>query len=204
VSSLNLAWHNRCWHLFFGWQAKNALVGTFFFLDQISWAGKTGIYKVGNQNGINTIFNPEFLTWWSNIELQSLLLTSWMLIYQNEEQVELISRISLFCWMAGTFCTSVVEVCSLWPQCTYLILRKIVIPDASYLLASMFCVCLTLLVLHLVLSYTVCHWYMSLSWLPTATDALISHDMLLKALAIRVMFCLVALLFLMATWDPLV
>jgi hypothetical protein len=57
-------------------KAKNALVGTFFFLDQISWAGKTGIYK-------------------------------------NEEQVELISRISLFCWMAGTFCTSVVEVCSL-------------------------------------------------------------------------------------------
>ncbi|KAH9534443.1 hypothetical protein CY35_17G005600 [Sphagnum magellanicum] len=54
-------------------KAKNALVGTFFFLDQISWAGKTGIYK-------------------------------------NEEQVELISRISLFCWMAGTFCTSVVEV----------------------------------------------------------------------------------------------
>jgi hypothetical protein len=44
--------------LFSGWQAKNALVGTFFFLDQISWAGKTGIYKVWNQNGINTIFNP--------------------------------------------------------------------------------------------------------------------------------------------------
>ncbi len=27
-------------------QAKNALVGTFLFLDQIVWAGRTGIYKV--------------------------------------------------------------------------------------------------------------------------------------------------------------
>jgi len=54
-------------------KAKNALVGTFLFLDQIVWAGRTGIYK-------------------------------------NEERLELISRISLFCWMAGTFCTSVVEV----------------------------------------------------------------------------------------------
>lgn len=27
-------------------QAKNALVGTFLFLDQIVWAGRTGIYQV--------------------------------------------------------------------------------------------------------------------------------------------------------------
>jgi hypothetical protein len=40
--------------LCFDWQAKNALVGTFLFLDQIVWAGRTGIYKVWIQNCINT------------------------------------------------------------------------------------------------------------------------------------------------------
>lgn len=54
-------------------KAKNALVGTFLFLDQIVWAGRTGIYK-------------------------------------DKERLDLISRISLFCWMAGSCCTSVAEV----------------------------------------------------------------------------------------------
>nr|AEX93433.1 peroxin Pex11 [Physcomitrium patens]PNR35120.1 hypothetical protein PHYPA_023019 [Physcomitrium patens] len=54
-------------------KAKNALVGTFLFLDQIVWAGRTGIYK-------------------------------------DTERLNLISRISLFCWLAGTCCTTLVEV----------------------------------------------------------------------------------------------
>jgi len=54
-------------------KAKNALVGAFLFLDQIVWAGRTGIYK-------------------------------------DKERLDLISRISLFCWMAGTSCTTLVEV----------------------------------------------------------------------------------------------
>ncbi|XP_024403902.1 peroxisomal membrane protein 11D [Physcomitrium patens] len=54
-------------------KAKNALVGTFLFLDQIVWAGRTGIYK-------------------------------------DAERLNLISRISLFCWMAGTACTALAEI----------------------------------------------------------------------------------------------
>ncbi|EFJ31532.1 hypothetical protein SELMODRAFT_144456 [Selaginella moellendorffii] len=57
-------------------KAKNALVGTFLFLDQLVWAGRTGIY-------------------------------------QNKERLELISRISLYCWMTGSFCTSLAEVSEL-------------------------------------------------------------------------------------------
>lgn len=54
-------------------KAKNALVGTFLFLDQIVWAGRTGIYK-------------------------------------DQERLNLISRISLFCWMAGSGCTTIAEI----------------------------------------------------------------------------------------------
>jgi hypothetical protein len=54
-------------------KAKNALVGTFLFLDQIVWAGRTGIY-------------------------------------QDKQRLDLLSRISLFCWMAGTSCTTVAEI----------------------------------------------------------------------------------------------
>lgn len=54
-------------------KSKNALLSTFLFLDQIVWAGRTGIYK-------------------------------------NKERAELISRISLFCWMSSSVCTSVIEV----------------------------------------------------------------------------------------------
>lgn len=54
-------------------KAKNALLTTFFFLDQIVWLGRTGIYK-------------------------------------NKEQADLIGRISLYCWLSSSVCTSLVEV----------------------------------------------------------------------------------------------
>ncbi|ONK62807.1 uncharacterized protein A4U43_C07F8340 [Asparagus officinalis] len=54
-------------------KSKNALLSTFLFLDQIVWAGRSGIYK-------------------------------------NKERAELIGRISLFCWMGSSACTSVIEV----------------------------------------------------------------------------------------------
>jgi hypothetical protein len=98
-------------------KAKNALVGTFLFLDQIVWAGRTGIYK-------------------------------------NEERLELISRISLFCWMAGTFCTSVVEVCTFSQQCGSFMLRKSSY-SRSFLIGSFLC-SMTFLVFHSILGGSCC------------------------------------------------
>ncbi|WOL06274.1 peroxisomal membrane protein 11-5 [Canna indica] len=54
-------------------KSKNALLSTFFFLDQIVWAGRSGIYK-------------------------------------NKERTELIGRISLFCWMGSSVCTTLLEL----------------------------------------------------------------------------------------------
>jgi len=54
-------------------KAKDALLSTFFVLDQIVWLGRTGIYK-------------------------------------NKEQADLIGRISLYCWLSSSVCTSLVEV----------------------------------------------------------------------------------------------
>eukprot|EP00252_Welwitschia_mirabilis_P025803 TRINITY_DN820_c0_g1_i1.p1 TRINITY_DN820_c0_g1~~TRINITY_DN820_c0_g1_i1.p1 ORF type:complete len:243 (-),score=57.82 TRINITY_DN820_c0_g1_i1:310-1038(-) len=53
-------------------KSKNALLGTFLMLDQIVWAGRTGIYK-------------------------------------NKERTDLISRISLFCFLGSNIVTSVIE-----------------------------------------------------------------------------------------------
>ncbi|KAI0500861.1 hypothetical protein KFK09_019079 [Dendrobium nobile] len=57
-------------------KSKNALLSTFLFLDQIVWAGRTGIYK-------------------------------------NKERTELIGRISLFCWMGSSACSTLVELAEL-------------------------------------------------------------------------------------------
>ncbi|KAL0913968.1 hypothetical protein M5K25_017463 [Dendrobium thyrsiflorum] len=57
-------------------KSKNALLSTFLFLDQIVWAGRTGIYK-------------------------------------NKERAELIGRISLFCWMGSSACSTLVELAEL-------------------------------------------------------------------------------------------
>lgn len=54
-------------------KSKNALLSTFFFLDQIVWAGRTGIYK-------------------------------------NKDRTEKIGRISLFCWMGSSVCTTLLEI----------------------------------------------------------------------------------------------
>ncbi|XP_074581298.1 peroxisomal membrane protein 11C-like [Curcuma longa] len=54
-------------------KSKNALLSTFFFLDQIVWAGRTGIYK-------------------------------------NKDRTEQIGRISLFCWMGSSVCTTLLEI----------------------------------------------------------------------------------------------
>ena len=54
-------------------KAKDALLSTFFFLDQIVWLGRTGIYK-------------------------------------DKEQADLIGRISPYCWLSSSVCTSLVEV----------------------------------------------------------------------------------------------
>lgn len=54
-------------------KSKNALLSTFLLLDQVVWAGRSGIYK-------------------------------------NKERAELIGRISLFCWMGSSACTSVIEL----------------------------------------------------------------------------------------------
>ena len=54
-------------------KAKDALLSAFFFLDQIVWLGRTGIYK-------------------------------------DKEQADLIGRISLYCWLSSSVCTSLVEV----------------------------------------------------------------------------------------------
>ncbi|XP_068650506.1 peroxisomal membrane protein 11C-like [Aristolochia californica] len=57
-------------------KSKNALLSTFLFLDQIVWAGRTGIYK-------------------------------------NKERTELLGRISLFCWMSSSACTTLIELSEL-------------------------------------------------------------------------------------------
>uniref|UniRef100_A0A0D6R6W4 Peroxisomal membrane protein 11C n=1 Tax=Araucaria cunninghamii TaxID=56994 RepID=A0A0D6R6W4_ARACU len=57
-------------------KSKNALLSTFLALDQIVWAGRTGIYK-------------------------------------NKEHTELISRISLFCWLGSSVCTTLIELSEL-------------------------------------------------------------------------------------------
>ncbi|XP_042378012.1 peroxisomal membrane protein 11D-like isoform X2 [Zingiber officinale] len=54
-------------------KSKNALLSTFFFLDQIVWAGRTGIFK-------------------------------------NKDRTEQIGRISLFCWMGSSVCTTLLEI----------------------------------------------------------------------------------------------
>ncbi|KAM0945416.1 putative peroxisomal biogenesis factor 11 [Dioscorea sansibarensis] len=54
-------------------KSKNALLSTFLLLDQVVWAGRTGIYK-------------------------------------NKERTEKISRISLFCWMGSSVCTTIIEL----------------------------------------------------------------------------------------------
>jgi hypothetical protein len=82
------------------------------------------------------------------------LLISWRLIYQNEERLELISRISLFCWMAGTFCTSVVEVCTFSQQCGSFMLRKSSY-SRSFLIGSFLC-SMTFLVFHSILGGSCC------------------------------------------------
>lgn len=57
-------------------KSKNALLSTFLALDQIVWAGRTGIYK-------------------------------------NKERVELISRISNYCWLSSSVCTTLIEISEL-------------------------------------------------------------------------------------------
>ncbi|CAA6658408.1 unnamed protein product [Spirodela intermedia] len=54
-------------------KSKNALLSTFLLLDQVVWAGRTGIYK-------------------------------------NKERAELLGRISLFCWMGSSACTTLIEL----------------------------------------------------------------------------------------------
>ncbi|RWR89358.1 Peroxisomal membrane protein 11C [Cinnamomum micranthum f. kanehirae] len=58
-------------------KSKNALLSTFLLLDQIVWAGRSGIYK-------------------------------------NKERTERIGRISLFCWMGSSACTTLIEIAELW------------------------------------------------------------------------------------------
>jgi hypothetical protein len=87
-------------------QAKNALVETFLFLDQIVWAGRTGIYKVWCFFANVMLLSPVFDVWRGCLW--------YCLVLQDTERLNLISRISLFCWMAGTSCTTVVEVSWLW------------------------------------------------------------------------------------------
>lgn len=53
-------------------KSKNALMATFLALDQVVWAGRTGIYK-------------------------------------NKERTELISKISLYCYLGGCTCNSLLE-----------------------------------------------------------------------------------------------
>ncbi|RWR86624.1 Peroxisomal membrane protein 11C [Cinnamomum micranthum f. kanehirae] len=57
-------------------KSKNALLSTFLLLDQVVWAGRSGIYK-------------------------------------NKERTELIGRISLFCWMGSSACSTLVELAEL-------------------------------------------------------------------------------------------
>eukprot|EP00262_Sarcandra_glabra_P006633 TRINITY_DN189_c0_g1_i1.p1 TRINITY_DN189_c0_g1~~TRINITY_DN189_c0_g1_i1.p1 ORF type:complete len:236 (-),score=47.61 TRINITY_DN189_c0_g1_i1:520-1227(-) len=54
-------------------KSKNALLSTFLLLDQVVWAGRTGIYK-------------------------------------NKERAELLGRISLFCWLGSSACTTLIEL----------------------------------------------------------------------------------------------
>ncbi|XXG77759.1 hypothetical protein AAC387_Pa08g1853 [Persea americana] len=57
-------------------KSKNALLSTFLLLDQVVWAGRSGIYK-------------------------------------NKERTELIGRISLFCWMGSSACSTLIELAEL-------------------------------------------------------------------------------------------
>eukprot|EP00262_Sarcandra_glabra_P006634 TRINITY_DN189_c0_g1_i2.p1 TRINITY_DN189_c0_g1~~TRINITY_DN189_c0_g1_i2.p1 ORF type:complete len:236 (-),score=35.57 TRINITY_DN189_c0_g1_i2:177-884(-) len=57
-------------------KSKNALLSTFLLLDQVVWAGRSGIYK-------------------------------------NKERTELLGRISLFCWLGSSVCTTTIELAEL-------------------------------------------------------------------------------------------
>lgn len=54
-------------------KSKNSLMASFFLLDQVVWAGRTGIYK-------------------------------------NKERTELISKLSLYCYLGGCTCNSLLEL----------------------------------------------------------------------------------------------
>lgn len=87
-------------------QAKNALVGTFLFLDQIVWAGRTGIYKVW----FNLFDKKYSVLSWTCVMISSMTAYQCCFEEQDTERLNRISRISLFCWLAGTCCTTLVEV----------------------------------------------------------------------------------------------
>ncbi|KAL6004572.1 Peroxisomal biogenesis factor [Asimina triloba] len=78
-------------------KSKNALLSTFLFLDQIVWAGRTGIYKCSLSTGQLTSLHSDSVT--TNAG--------------RKERAELIGRISLFCWMGSSACTTAIELAEL-------------------------------------------------------------------------------------------
>ncbi|PNT21177.1 hypothetical protein POPTR_009G133900v4 [Populus trichocarpa] len=60
---------------------------------------------------------PCLLFYWESLKMRCCQLSCFLIkgrsgIYKNKERVELIGRISLFCWMGSSICTTLVEVCS--------------------------------------------------------------------------------------------
>lgn len=85
-------------------QSKNALLSTFLFLDQVVWLGRSGIYKVKTVLYVHFRFVSFFLPFPKRS-------TTMVLLQQNKERAELLGRISLFCWMGSSVCSTLVEVC---------------------------------------------------------------------------------------------
>lgn len=87
-----------------GWMFVNFSRRTHFCLHSCSWIKLSGL---GDQ---------EYIRWdWSNLCTTGLLKCRTLanLLYissQNKERAELLGRISLFCWMGSSVCTTLVEV----------------------------------------------------------------------------------------------
>ncbi|GAY42092.1 hypothetical protein CUMW_064210 [Citrus unshiu] len=84
-------------------KSKNALLSTFLFLDQVVWLGRSGIYKVKTVLYVHFRFVSFFLPFPKRS-------TTMVLLQQNKERAELLGRISLFCWMGSSVCSTLVEL----------------------------------------------------------------------------------------------
>ncbi|KAH0884428.1 hypothetical protein HID58_060524 [Brassica napus] len=79
-------------------KSKNALLCTYYFLDQFVWLGRSGIYKVT----LSQQSNP----YWS-IEVTK---DSCSFASQNKVLTELIRSFAIFCWLGSSLCNIAIQI----------------------------------------------------------------------------------------------